>query len=223
MQDFVDTFLDFDLLRRAWRLLADGAVRTLLLSLLVVPLGLVAGLGLALLERRRGWVRRAVTLFVDLFRSLPPLVLLILLYAGLPFAGIDLGSWGSVAVGFLLNNGAYYCEVFRAGLKGVPAGQFEAARALGLHPWPVWRLVVLPQAVRIVLPDLLSNTLEVIKLTSLAAVVGLPELLYQARQIQSTTYNATPILAAAVVYVVLLWPLVRVLSTLEARRLARAR
>jgi polar amino acid transport system permease protein len=80
--------------------------------------------------------------------------------------------------------------------------------------------VVLPQAVRNVLPDLLSNTLEVVKLTSLASVVAVPELLFQARQAQSLTYNPTPIMAAAIIYFLLLWPLVRLLSRLENRALA---
>jgi polar amino acid transport system permease protein len=79
--------------------------------------------------------------------------------------------------------------------------------------------VVLPQAVRNVLPDLMSNTLEVVKLTALGSVVAMPELLYQARQAQSLTYNPTPIVAAALVYFALLWPLVRLLSRLENRAL----
>ena len=80
--------------------------------------------------------------------------------------------------------------------------------------------VVLPQAVRNVLPDLLSNTLEVVKLTSLGSVVAVPELLYQARQAQSLTYNPTPIVVAAIIYFLMLWPVVRLLSRLENRALA---
>ena len=80
--------------------------------------------------------------------------------------------------------------------------------------------IVLPQAVRNVLPDLLSNTLEVVKLTSLGSVVAVPELLFQARQAQSVTYNATPIVMAAVIYFLILWPVVRLLSRLENRALA---
>jgi polar amino acid transport system permease protein len=83
--------------------------------------------------------------------------------------------------------------------------------------------VVLPQAVRNVLPDLMSNTLEVVKLTSLGSVVAVPELLFQARQAQSVTYNPTPIVMAAVVYFLILWPLVRLLSRLENRALAARR
>ena len=80
--------------------------------------------------------------------------------------------------------------------------------------------IVLPQAVRNVLPDLLSNTLEVVKLTALGSVVAVPELLFQARQAQSVTYNATPIVMAAVIYFLILWPMVRLLSRLENRALS---
>ncbi len=215
MSDFVSAFLDFEILRQAWYLLLSGLVTTLVLSLIALPLGLSAGLGLALLSRASKLARRLTGLFVDLFRSIPPLVLLILLFAGLPFGGIDLGAWGSVALCFLLNSGVYYCEVFRAGLDAVPSGQADAAHALGLRRVHVMTLVILPQAVRKVLPDLVSNSLEVVKLTSIGYVVGIPELLYRARQAQSTTYNATPVVAAAAIYFLLLWPVVRWLSRLE--------
>jgi polar amino acid transport system permease protein len=224
LSDFTDAFLNLEIAAAASPILWAGLVQTVLLALMTVPLGLVAGFGLALLStRREGWVRWPLMAFVDVFRAIPPLVLLILLYAGLPFAGLDLGAWGAVALAFLLNTGAYYAEILRAGIESVPRGQAEAARALGLRRWQVWVFVVLPQAVRNVLPDLISNTLEVVKLTSIASVVALPELLFQARQAQSVTFNATPIVVAAAAYFVLLWPCVRLLSRLENRQLAARR
>jgi polar amino acid transport system permease protein len=99
----------------------------------------------------------------------------------------------------------------------------EAARSTGLTSAQTMRFIVLPQAVRNVLPDLISNTLEVVKLTSIASVVALPELLFQARQAQSVTYNASPIVAAAIMYFILLWPVVRLLSRLENKQLAARR
>ena len=125
-----------------------------------------------------------------------------------------------MGIAFFLNTGAYYGEVLRAGIESVAQGQVEAARSTGLSRGQALVWVVLPQAVRAVMPDLLSNTLEVVKLTSLASVVALPELLFQARQAQSLTYNPTPIVAAAVVYFLLLWPVVRLLSRLENRAIA---
>ncbi len=220
-EDFTLAFFSLDILRQAWPILLSGLVQTLLLSAMVVPLGLAGGVLLALLSTvRNGWVRWPLMAWVDVFRSLPPLVLLVFVYAGLPFAGLEVSPWGAVAIGFFLNTGAYYGEILRAGIESVPAGQVEAARSTGLTRGQTMAWVVLPQAVRNVLPDLISNTLEVVKLTSIASVVALPELLFQARQAQSVTYNATPIVAAAVAYFVLLWPVVRVLSRLENRQLA---
>jgi polar amino acid transport system permease protein len=224
MEDFVQAFLNWEIAVAAAPILWLGFQQTLLLAALTVPLGLAAGFGFAMLSTRpQRWLRWPVVAVIDVFRAIPPLVLLILLYAGLPFAGLDLGAWGAVAIAFLLNTGAYYAEILRAGIESVPKGQAEAARALGLRGWQIWVFVILPQAVRNVLPDLIGNTLEVVKLTSIASVVALPELLFQARQAQSVTFNATPILVAAVAYFVLLWPFVRLLSRLENRQLASRR
>lgn len=222
MQDFLDAFFNIQILMEAWPILLQGLGQTLLLSIVVVPLGLLGGMILALLSTARSpWVRWPLMAWVDVFRALPPLVLLVFVYAGLPFAGLEVSAFTAVAIGFFLNTGAYYGEILRAGIASVAPGQSEAARSMGLSRWQTMRLVVLPQAVRNVLPDLISNTLEVVKLTSIAAVVAMPELLFQARQAQSVTFNATPIMAAAVAYFILLWPVVRLLSRLENKQLAR--
>ena len=224
MQDFIEAFFNIQILMEAWPILLQGLGQTLLLSVVVVPLGLLGGMILALLSTAKSpWVRWPLMAWVDVFRALPPLVLLVFVYAGLPFAGLEVSAFAAVAIGFFLNTGAYYGEILRAGIASVPPGQSEAARSMGLSRWQTMRLVVLPQAVRNVLPDLISNTLEVVKLTSIAAVVAMPELLFQARQAQSVTFNATPIMAAAVAYFILLWPVVRVLSRLENRQLAGRR
>lgn len=220
----IATFFNPAIIAAAWPILLQGLIVTALLSLAVVPLGLIGGGVLAILSTmRQGWVRWPLMAWVDFFRAFPPLVLLIFLYAGLPFVGVQLGGFGCVAVAFFLNTGAYYGEILRAGIESVPAGQTEAARSTGLTRLQAMIYVVLPQAVRNVLPDLLSNSLEVVKLTSIASVVAMPELLYQARQAQSVTYNPTPIVAAAVLYFLLLWPAVRLLSRLENRAIAAHR
>jgi polar amino acid transport system permease protein len=222
--DFLLAFFSLDILQQAWPILWSGLLNTLLLSAIVVPLGIIGGITLAVLGTVHSrWVRWPLIAWVDLFRALPPLVLLVFVYAGLPFAGIEVTAITAVAIGFFLNTGAYYGEILRAGIESVPRGQLEAARSTGLTRWQTMTNVVLPQAVRNVLPDLISNTLEVVKLTSIASVVALPELLFQARQAQSVTYNATPIVAAAVIYFILLWPVVRLLSRLENRQLAGRR
>ncbi len=217
----LQTFFNPEIIAAAWPIIIAGLGNTLLLSLVVVPLGLLGGLGLAMLASvHKPWVRWPLMAWVDFFRAFPPLVLLIFLFAGLPFAGLELGGFACVVIAFFLNTGAYYGEILRAGIESVPSGQTEAARSTGLGRVQTMLFVVLPQALRNVLPDLLSNTLEVIKLTSLGSVVAMPELLFQARQAQSLTYNPTPIVVAAVIYFAMLWPLVRVLSRLENRALA---
>ena len=217
----IQTFFNLEIAGAAWRIILAGLGNTVLLSAVVVPLGLAGGLALAMLASvRNPWVRWPLMAWVDFFRAFPPLVLLVLLFAGLPFAGLELGGFACVAIAFFLNTGAYYGEILRAGIESVPSGQTEAARSTGLGRIQTTLFVVLPQAVRNVLPDLLSNTLEVVKLTSLGSVVAVPELLFQARQAQSLTYNPTPIVLAALIYFLMLWPLVRVLSRLENRALA---
>jgi len=162
-------------------------------------------------------VRYAVIAFIDLFRAVPPLVLLIFVYAGLPFAGLDISPFAAVCIAFLLNNSAYFAEIFRAGIESIGAGQTEAARSTGLGPLQTMAYVVLPQATRNVLPDLLSNSIEVVKLTSIASVVSFQELLYSADMARSLTYNSSPLVMAAAMYLVILWPVVRILGRMEHR------
>ena len=220
MEALLHQFFDFAIMARALPLVLTGLGQTLVLCAVVIPLGLAGGLLVALfsLAPSRA-VRWSAAAAIDFFRAIPPLVLLIFVYSGLPFAGIRLSPLAAVAIAFLLNNSSYYGEIYRAGIESVGPGQWDAARSTGLKPYQALIYVVLPQAVRNVLPDLLSNTLEVVKLTSLGAVVAVPELLFQARQAQSLTYNPTPIVLAAAVYFLLLWPLVRLLSRLENRAL----
>ena len=127
----------------------------------------------------------------------------------------ELSFLACVSIAFFLNNSAYYSEIFRAGIDSVPQGQREAAGSTGLGPTQTFVWVVLPQAVRNVLPDLVSNTIEVVKLTSLASVVSMPEMLYSADMARSLTFNASPIVLAAAIYLILLWPAVRLVSRLE--------
>ncbi|MEO0992325.1 MAG: amino acid ABC transporter permease [Pseudomonadota bacterium] len=218
MDALIQQFFNVDIMVQAWPVLLGGLWVTLTLCAAVIPLGLLGGLGAALLATsRHRAVRWAMVPVVDVFRALPPLVLLIFVYSGLPFAGIDLTPFQAVAIAFTLNSSAYYGEIYRAGIASVPKGQREAARSTGLTANQTMVWVVLPQAVRTVLPDLVSNTIEVVKLTSLASVVALPELLYSADMARSITFNASPIVLAALLYLAILWPCVRLLSRLERR------
>lgn len=216
MDALIQQFFNLDIMAQAAPLILRGLAMTLLVCAAVVPLGLAGGLMVALAGRAHSCaVRFVVAALVDLFRAVPPLVLLISVYAGLPFAGLRLSPFAAVCVAFFLNTSAYYGEIYRAGLDSVGAGQFEAARSTGLTAWQTMVFVVIPQAVRNVLPDLVSNTIEVVKLTSLASVVALPEMLYSADMARSLTYNSSPIVLAALLYLLLLWPFVRLTSRLE--------
>jgi len=216
-----DNVLILEVVRQTGPLLRAGLWGRVKICMLVIPVGRAGGLLLSLASTsNRRVVRWIAVIYTDFFRAFPPLVLLLFVAFGLPFLGVDPGAVGSVAIAFLLNTSSYYGEVFRAGIESVPGGQIEAARSTGLTKSQTMSYVVLPQAVRNVLPDLVGNTLEVIKLTSLASVVALPELLFAARSAQSVTYNATPVIAAGLIYLILLWPLVRWLSSLEHRQIA---
>jgi len=220
METLVNAFFNLGILRETAPYLWAGFKMSVQLTLVVVPLGIAGGLAVALLSRvRTKALRWLVVAYVDLFRAFPPLVLLMFIAFGLPFTGLDLPAFAAVALAFFLNTSSYYGEIFRAGIESIPRGQFEAARSTGLSAAQTMAYVIVPQATRNVIPDLISNTLEVVKLTSIASVVALPELLYAARQAQSITYNATPIIAAGVIYLVCLWPLVRLLSRFEHRQI----
>jgi polar amino acid transport system permease protein len=221
MNEVLQQFLNPEIISKVWLYLLKGLGTTALLSLMVVPLGLASGLAVAALwSLRKRWLNGLLIVYVDFFRAFPPLVLLLFIYFGLPFLGIEIPAIVAVAIGFLLNTSSYYGEIFRAGIESVPRGQWEAARSTGLSWAQTMINVVVPQATRNVLPDLISNTLEVVKLTTLASVVAIPELLNAARNAQALTYNATPIVLAALMYLVLLWPVVRLISRLEHKAVA---
>ena len=218
MQTILQQFFNLGIMEQAFPLILGGLKQTIIICLIVVPLGLFGGLAFALISLSRlRTVRWAAIAAIDFFRSSPPLVLLIFIYAGLPFAGLRLSPLAAVAIAFFLNTSSYYGEIYRAGIESVGLGQWDAARSTGLRSYQTLAYVVLPQAVRNVLPDLVSNTVEVVKLTSIASVVALPELLYSADMARSVTFNSSPIVLAAAIYLAMLWPLVRLISRLERR------
>jgi polar amino acid transport system permease protein len=214
----LDTFFNLDVLAQTWRLLIGGLWVTLLLGAVSIALGMAGGLAMALLRLYApAPLRRVAVVYIDVFRAIPLLVLLVLIYYALPFVGIRLTSFAAAAAALSLVSCAYAAEIFRAGIQAIPSGQFEAARALGLHWWPMMRLVVLPQATRLVVPPMTGNCINVIKDTALASVVAMPDLLKQATQAQALAANPTPLIGAAVIYLAILLPLVRLVAVLEAR------
>jgi polar amino acid transport system permease protein len=218
MEAIGQQFFNLAIMERALPLLLMGLRQTVILCLMVIPLGLAGGLVFALLSRSPiRPVRWTAVVGIDFFRAVPPLVLLIFVYSGLPFAGLRPSPLTAVAIAFLLNTSSYYGEIYRAGIESIGLGQWDAARSTGLTVAQTLAYVVLPQAVRNVLPDLVSNTVEVVKLTSIASVVALPELLYSADMARSVTFNSSPLVLAAAIYLIMLWPIVRLVSRLERR------
>ncbi len=216
MDALLQQFFNLDIVAKAYPLVLNGLAMTLLICVIVIPMGLIGGVLVAAGQLSgSALLRWSLRRFTDLFRALPPLVLLILIYSGLPFIGVRLSPLSAVAIAFLLNNAAYYGEIYRAGIESVPRGQWEAARSTGLGSTQTFFWVILPQGARNVLPDLVSNTVEVVKLTSLASVVSLPEMLYSADMARSVTFNTSPLVLAAGIYLLLLWPAVRLVSRLE--------
>jgi len=218
MEAIGQQFFNLAIMERALPLLLMGLRQTIVICLIVIPLGLAGGLAFALLSRTSlSPVRWAAVVAIDFFRAVPPLVLLIFVYSGLPFAGLRPSPFAAVGIAFLLNTSSYYGEIYRAGIESIGLGQWDAARSTGLTLSQTLAYVVLPQAMRNVLPDLVSNTVEVVKLTSIASVVALPELLYSADMARSVTFNSSPLVLAAAIYLIMLWPIVRLVRRLERR------
>ncbi len=214
----IQTFFNFNVMMNSLPALLRGLGNTLVLSLFSIVLGVLLGLIVCLLRlyapRLLRWI---ATVYIDLFRAMPMLVILILIYYALPFLGIRFSSWTSAILAFSLVMGAYSAEVFRAGVEGVPRGQFEAASALGLPFMVTLRRVILPQAIRAIIPPMTGNCVSMFKDTSLASTVALPELLNEANNSQALFANPSPLIMAAVIYVIFLWPMVRLVNVLEER------
>jgi polar amino acid transport system permease protein len=214
----VETFFNGEILVRAFPILLRGLGNTLLLGIVAIVFGCIWGLTVCLLRLYAPKpIRLLAIAYIDIFRAAPILVVLILLYYALPFVGIRLSSFASAAIALSAVLGAFTAEVCRAGIENVPRGQFEAAASLGLNfRLTMWK-VVLPQALKMVVPPQTSNCVSIFKDTALASVVAMPDLLKQATDAQAMMANPTPLIGAAIIYLVMLWPMVRLVSHLEER------
>ena len=219
-----DTFLNWKVFVETLPLLLMGLWVTVGLGVAAVVLGAIGGLLLALLRLYApGPLRWIAVAYINVFRAIPLLVLLIVIYYALPFVGLRLTSFTSATMALSLVSAAYSAEILRAGIEGLPRGQSEAARAVGLSPLRQMTDVILPQAVKLVIPPLTSNAINVMKDTSLASVVAMPDLLKQATQAQALAANPTPLIGAALIYLVLLLPFVNLVGVAESRLSRRAR
>lgn len=214
--EIFDTFFNIPVLIRTFPLLMSGLWVTLQIGVVSIIAGLILGLILSLIRLYAAkWLQVIAKSYINLMRSIPLLVLLIIVYYALPFVGIRLSPFMSAVSALSLVSAAYTAEIFRAGIEAIPKGQFEASSALGLSYRHMMVDVILPQAIRIVIPPMTNNCINVMKDTALASVVAMPDLLKQATQAQALAANPSPLIGAAIIYVAFLLPLVAAVSRLE--------
>lgn len=215
---FQDTFFNEKVMADYLPAIIDGFFTTLQLSILVVVTGVTLGLFLAALRSYRiAPVNALIIVFADVMRALPPLVLILLVYFGLPNVGVSLSAEMVIWIVLGLALAAFAEEIFWAGILSVDKGQWQAARSTGLTYTQALTAIVLPQAVRLTIPPLTNRAIAITKSTALGMVIGLPDLLGQATTAQSFSGNASPLMMAAIGYVLLFLPLVIASRWLESR------
>lgn len=200
--------------------LAGGIWATLAISIVSIVISVIVGIAIALagLSRSR-YLRLVNQIYVETFRAIPLLVLILWVYYGLPVvAGIQFGVFAAGVISLVLSDSAFEAEIFRAGIQSIHVGQWEAARALGLKGWPVMRLVILPQAIRRILPALGNQFVYVLKMSSLVSVVGYQELTRRANELTLVEYRPLEIYTLLVVeYLVLIIAVSWLVRKLEQR------
>jgi polar amino acid transport system permease protein len=185
--------------------LIGGAITTLWLTAAAIVIGLAIGLILALMRRSPHRVISApAALYIWFFRGTPLLVQLIVVYTGLPQFGIRLGVVESALLGLSLNEAAYLAEIIRGGLLAVPGGQVNAAKALGMRDNQVLRYVVVPQALRIVIPPLGNSVNGLLKTSSMASVISMEELLRRTQELIQEKFMVMELFAVAALYYLLM-------------------
>jgi polar amino acid transport system permease protein len=239
MDVFFRQYFDFDIISDNFSFVLEGFGQTLLLSVLGAALALSLGLVLALMRQAPGRpmlpVRAVSIAYIDLLRGIPLLLVILLISGSVPFLTFlpqwvrapdffgkpDIFWFGVAAIG--LTYAAYYAEVYRAGLEGVPYGQTEAARSLGMSHLQALRYVIVPQAVRRVIPPMLNDYIALMKDTSLVQVIGYVEVVRAGREIQAETFNSSALTLGALMFIVVTIPLARLVDLLIARQQAQTR
>jgi len=224
--------LDFSFLQKYWSFYLVGAKNTVLLAFLAVIAGVVLGTLLAIGRISRNPIIKLLSsAYVEFVRGTPVMVQLFVIYYGLQkviqfpdwpglgrLIGMSTPDFFAGACTLGLNSGAYVCEIIRAGIQAVDRGQMEAARALGLGRGTSLRLVVLPQAIRNILPALGNEFVAVIKESSIVSIIGIGELMYKADIVRGITFKPfEPLIVAALIYFMLTYPLSKLLSYVEKR------
>ncbi len=215
---FIDTFFKRDMIVRYLPDILKGMVITIEIAGLVVVTGILLGLLLAIVRSFRLRLLDAlIVVCVDMLRSLPPLVIVLLVYFGLPNVNVNLPSFAVLWLVLSLVLAAFAEEIFWAGILSVRKGQWEAGRSSGLSYGATLLYIILPQAVRLTVPPLTNRTIAITKNTALGTVIGVPEILNQATTAQSFSGSATPLMMGALAYLVLFVPVVIAGRYIETR------
>jgi polar amino acid transport system permease protein len=218
MRGLGETFFNPEVIRQYLPALLSGFRVTLDLAAAVVTLGICLGLALAMVRAfRLRAVNWLIVGFVDLFRTLPQLLVMLFAYFGLPYAGITISAFTAATLGLGLILAAFAEEAFWAAITAIPRGQWEAARSTGLSFGQALGSVVMPQAVRIAIPLLTNRTIAITKGTALASVISVPEILDKAQSAMSLSANASPLIVGALLYLAIFAPLVVFSRWLERR------
>lgn len=217
-EEIIDLFFNAAVIKKAWPYLILGFKTTIALAFSAAILSTVIGLMLAIFRSFDNKVLNFfIIAYVDFFRAIPIIVLLMLIYYGLPFLNIRLSAFASGVLGLGLNSGAYVSEIFRAGFLSVNRGQIEASRALGMTPWQTIRKVALPQAFKSVIPPLVGNYVASAKDTALCSSISIIELLKAGTAQQSLNANPSPLIFVTVMYLILFVPLTRFCGYIEVK------
>jgi len=195
-----------------------GAIVTAELTFWATIIGVALGLALGLMRRSQHyWLRTPAAIYIEAFRSTPVLVQLVWLYYSLPIlSGLQMSNFTSIAIGLGLHSAAYVAEIFRAGINSIDKGQWDAARAIGMRYPQVMRRIILPQAVRRMIPPFINEFATLIKLTTLGSVLAVNELLHEATNLIVNTYRPLEIYTAlAVAFAILIYPFIYASQRLE--------
>lgn len=217
-------FFNLEMIKKAWPTLVTGFWTTLFLAVCAAVMSTVIGLLLAIFRSFNNAVLNFfIIAYVDFFRAMPIIVLMMLIYYALPFMGIRLSAIMSGILALGLNSSAYVSEIFRAGFLSIKRGQIEASSALGLNSIQTMRLVILPQAFRVVIPPLVGNYVASAKDTALASSIAITELLKAGLSQKSLLANPSPLIFVTALYLVMFLPLTRFSGYLEKRMKASQR
>jgi len=200
-------------------IIAQGLAITVLITITGIAIAMCIGLVLAIMRRARAkWISLPAEAFVEFVRATPLLVQLFFLYFGLPVFGISLSALVTGIIGIGINYSAYIAEVYRAGIEGVPRGQWEAARALNFSHGQTWVQIILPQAVRKVIPALGNYLIAMFKDTPILASISVLEMLEQAQIVGSENFRyLEPMTEVGLLFILVSYPASLLIRQLEVR------